>query len=147
MRILYVVLCVASTLVISQTGRAEKLKAPAEAAPMIISKGENGGRKFSIDEHHFEVVFLEDGIMVYGKDDASETIEVKKVRGFIQTSNGPVQLKFERKGKMQFFAANVVVANATFIGIDVLFTDGHGVGGRVPLEKKPLAAMQATPLS
>lgn len=137
----------AGALVMSQPGHTEKLKAPAESAPMIVSNGDHGGRKFSIEEHHFEIVFVPNGIMIYAKDDASDTIEAKMVRGFIQTADGLVKLKFERKDKLQFFAPNVVVANATFIGIDVLFTDGHGVGGRVSLAKKPVTKMPTAPLS
>ncbi|MDX2264773.1 MAG: hypothetical protein NW215_07355 [Hyphomicrobiales bacterium] len=147
MRIRIFWFCFATALTFSQLGNAEKLKGPAELTPMIISKGDHGGQKFSIEEHHFEVVFIEEGIMIYAKDDASDTIDAQKVRGFIQTASGPVALKFERKAKLQFFAANVVVANALFIGIDVLFTDGHGVGGRVPLAKKPSAGMPSAPMS
>lgn len=116
---------------------AEKITS-SEVAPLVISEGERGGKKIRIDEHHFEVVFQKDGVMVYANDDASEAIEAKKVRGFIKTTKGLINLNFERKDKSVFFAPNVYVTDAEFLAIDVLFTDGHGVGGRLPLDKKTL---------
>ncbi len=122
---------------------AEGRVSGVERAPMIIRDGEHGGKRISIEEHHFEIVILNGGVMIYAKDDASESIEATRVRGFVQTSKGPVSLTFERKGKSQFFAPNIQVPTAKFIAIDVLFSDGHGVGGRLPLRKKPVAGLSS----